>query len=78
MMIVLLQLNKGCGSYHADRIGGVDMIIKGVASINIDEKYYIIDVGYTLNCDRVFISRECDITVHKSKDDSEGLWVVIN
>lgn len=54
------------------------MYIDNVVHINVDEEFYYIEVGVTLNCDTIKVSRELTLKVVPEPISGEGIAVIIN
>ncbi len=53
------------------------MHIHGVVSIDIDEEYYYIETGYTLNCAKIKVSRYYHLMVGEPTEHGEEFTVLI-
>ena len=52
------------------------MYINNVVHIHVDEEYYYIEVGVTLNCSTIVVSRELSLKVTKAPD-GEDIVIII-
>ena len=54
------------------------MYIDNVVHISVDEEFYYIEVGVTLNCDTIKVSRELTLKVVSEPINGNGISVIIN
>ena len=53
------------------------MYINDVVHIHVDEEHYYIEVGITLNCDTIVVSRELTLKIVKDPIN-DGIAIIIN